>query len=298
VNLGPAVNSSDPYDQTPSLSADGSTLYFTSERPGDLGGGDIYQASIDRIVDLNGDGVVDGTEVCIMVDHWGEDFTLCDMGPMPWGDGVVDLEDLVVMAGYIGKDIEDPTLLAHWALDETEGPIAFDSAGENDGMLMGIPRWHPDGGCVDGALEFDGITSIVADFALSPSNGAFSALAWIKGGAPGQVIVSQQTGSNWLLCDPATGALMTKLKSTGRLSQPLASDVTITDGNWHRVGFTWDGCNRMLYVDSTLVAQDTQETLAGSQGEMVLGAGATMSPATFWTGLIDDVRIYNRAVRP
>ena len=28
------------------------------------------------------------------------------------------------------------------------------------------------------------------------------------------------------------------------------------------------------------------------------GAGRNMTPDTFWTGLIDDVRIYNRAVEP
>jgi len=27
------------------------------------------------------------------------------------------------------------------------------------------------------------------------------------------------------------------------------------------------------------------------------GAGKNLAPATFWSGLIDDVRIYNRAVR-
>jgi hypothetical protein len=30
----------------------------------------------------------------------------------------------------------------------------------------------------------------------------------------------------------------------------------------------------------------------------VIGCGATRTPETFWSGLIDDVRIYNRAVKP
>jgi len=32
-----------------------------------------------------------------MVDHWGEDYPLCDIGPMPWGDGIVVVQDLVVL---------------------------------------------------------------------------------------------------------------------------------------------------------------------------------------------------------
>ncbi len=38
--------------------------------------------------------------------------------------------------------------------------------------------------------------------------------------------------------------------------------------------------------------------LAGSTGSLFIGAGSTMSPASFWKGLIDDVRIYDRAVTP
>ena len=36
--------------------------------------------------------------------------------------------------------------------------------------------------------------------------------------------------------------------------------------------------------------------LAGSSGKILIGCG--MLPGTFFTGLIDDVRIYNRAVQP
>ena len=41
VNLGPVVNSSYP-ESAPDISADGLTLYFSSDRLGGLGGGDIY----------------------------------------------------------------------------------------------------------------------------------------------------------------------------------------------------------------------------------------------------------------
>jgi hypothetical protein len=48
----------------------------------------------ESIVDFNGDGIVDAADMCIMVDHWGTDNFLCDIGPMPSGDGVVNVEDL------------------------------------------------------------------------------------------------------------------------------------------------------------------------------------------------------------
>jgi len=105
VNLGAAVNT--PYiDRGASPSADGSTLYFCSNRPGGMGELlDLWQVSIDPVVDLNADGIVDSADMCIMVDHWGTDNQLCDIGPMPWGDGFVDIQDLIVLAEHLFEEV-------------------------------------------------------------------------------------------------------------------------------------------------------------------------------------------------
>ena len=107
VNLGSDINTSS-YDSTPRLSPDGSILYFTSSRPETVAiyqNTDIYQAPIIPIVDLNSDGIVDAEDMCIMVHHWGEDYSLCDIGPMPWGDGIVDVQDLIVLAEHLFEEI-------------------------------------------------------------------------------------------------------------------------------------------------------------------------------------------------
>ena len=104
VNLGPAVNSSSS-DFFPSISNDGSTLLFTSNRPGGIGWFDMWQVPIIPIVDFNGDGIVDSADMCIMVDYWGTDEPLCDIGPMPWGDGIVDVQDLIVLAEHLFEGI-------------------------------------------------------------------------------------------------------------------------------------------------------------------------------------------------
>ena len=103
VNLGPMVNSSFS-EGGPDISADGSTLYFNSDRPAGSGWG-LWQVSIDPVVDLNADGIVDSADMCIMVDHWGTDNRLCDIGPMPWGDGVVDVEDLIVLSEHLFEEV-------------------------------------------------------------------------------------------------------------------------------------------------------------------------------------------------
>ena len=91
---------------------------------------------------------------------------------------------------------------------------------------------------------------------------------------------------------------MTELKDSGRSAGPLMSHTIIADGNWHRIGFVWDGLNRTLYVDGIKVAQDTQNELLSSNNGLYIGCSKGMESETYWSGLIDDVRIYNRAVAP
>jgi hypothetical protein len=304
VNLGPHVNT--PKDEYgPTFSADGSTLYFTQgelahPQPNpNLATFDIWQAEVIPIVDFNGDGKVDGKDVLFMAQHWGEKQPLYDIGPTAFGDGVVDVQDLIVLAKYIGKEVHDPTLIAHWAFDETEGGAPRDSASGSEAIVNGGANWQPAGGKVGGALQFDGTNdSVTTGFVLSPAQGPFSVFAWLKGGAPGQVIVSQAGGANWLMVATAKGELMTELKQPGSRGKSLTSSAAITDGAWHRVGFVWDGTNRVLYMDDVEVATSTQAGLIDGTGGLNIGTGSTLAPGTFWSGLIDDVRIYNRVVKP
>jgi hypothetical protein len=252
--------------------------------------------------DFNGDGVINMKDLLKLIESWGQDDPTVDVAPLPFGDGIVDALDLELLMSYWEQPIDDPTLIAHWALDESEGIIAYDSAGVCDAYLMGDPIWQPDAGQVGGALMFDGVDDyVLAPLGLSPADGPFSVFGWIKGEVPGQVIISQSNGANWLMVDSDMGCLMTELMppAVGRFRpQALESESIITDGQWHRIGFVWDGLTRALYVDDILVAEDTQTNLQGSDNGLFIGTGKSMEPGTYWSGLIDDVRIYNRAVTP
>jgi hypothetical protein len=252
-----------------------------------------------RSPDFNGDGVVDLQDLVILIEYWGTNKPLVDIAPPPFGDSIVDAFDLELLMSYWEQPIDDPTLIAHWALDETEGDIAYDSAGVNNAALFGEPVWQPEDGQVDGALQLDGIDDCaIAGPVLNPPDGSFSVLAWIQGGAAGQAVISQLDGVNWLSVDPLLGCLMTELRESGRNGGPLQSGTIVTDGTWHRIGFVWDGLYRSLYVDDILIAEDTQQGLASSIGGLNIGCGTNSGVGTFWSGLIDDVRIYNRAVKP
>jgi len=310
TNLGQRCNTT--YGESaPSISADGLSLYFcdyNSSQPGWFGGIDLWQAPFIPIVDLNGDRVVDSADMCIMVDHWGEDYPLCDIGPTPLGDGIVDVKDLIVFAEYL---FEDYRLIAHWKLDDESGGTAHNSVNGNDDFIMGDPIWQPVDGKVGGALKFDGIDDYLSiPFLLNPAEGSFSIFAWINGGAPGQVIISQadttidtpvgpgtNPGSTWLGANPSDGRLMTGLMDI--YFGPLESELVITDGQWHHIGLVYDltAMKRHLYVDGAEVVVDAGY-VGGvqSSGGLYIGAGQDLGPVTFFSGLIDDVRIYDVAL--
>ncbi|MBC8468441.1 MAG: PD40 domain-containing protein [Planctomycetes bacterium] len=294
INLGPIINTDDL--DFADISPDGQTLYLSCwNRPGGYGLYDIWQTSIIPIVDFNGDGFVDSADMCIIVDHWGEDYSLCDIGPTPFGDGIVDVQDLIVLAEHLL-----PVFLAHWELDETEGGIARDSVGGHDGTLNGEPLWQPTGGRVGGALQLDGIDDYLSTpFIVDPAKGSLSVFAWIKDGALGQAIISQigGFGGTWLGTNLSEGKLITRLSDM--YFGTLDSESVITDGQWHHIGLVYDSdaFHRRLYVDGIEVAEDTT-VVAGipSDGGLYIGASKDLDAGSFFSGLIDDIRIYNVAL--
>ena len=192
----------------------------------------------------------------------------------------MDEQDLNLLAEYLLKELQP---VAHWKMDETEG------------------------GKVSGALQFDGRDDYVSTPSiLDPAKCSFSVFAWIKGGGPGQVVVSQrdaidgrntQTGSAWLWADSSYGRLITRLMHPP--FDPLLSEAVITDGQWHHVGLVYDleGLRRYLYVDGAQIAGDTNPVGGvGSNGGLYFGASKTLDTASFWSGLIDDVRIYDEVL--
>ena len=303
VNLGPTFNSS-RHETSARISADGLTLYFGSNRPGGYGSWNLWQVKILPVVDLNGDGKVDFKDFRKLAQYWGQNEPSCDIAPLPNGDGIVDIKDLNLFAEYLLKEFQP---VAHWDMDETEGTTAHDSIGSNNGTIYGNPVWQPTGGMVGGALQFDGTDDYVSTgFILDPAKGSFSAFAWIKGGAPGQVIISQtditvgrntQPGSAWLWADSSYGRLITRLMHPP--FDPLVSESVITDGQWHHIGlvYDFDGLKRGLYVDGAEVAKDTNP-VGGvySGGGLYFGSGKTLEAGSFFSGLIDDVRIYDEVL--
>jgi hypothetical protein len=243
--------------------------------------------------DLNDDWRVDARDFSILAERWHSEDTSADIAPATARDGYIGMDDLVLMCEYWQEVIpEMDDCVLHWKLDETEGDTASDSAEMNHGQVGG-PVWKPGEGVFGGALEFDGVDDYVLVYdVLDPGHGPFSVFVWIKGGGLDQAIVAQGT-SRWIGTD-VSGHLMTDIGDDSALVSP----TVVTDGEWHRVGMVWDGTYRKLYVDDVEVAGDTeQQTIQSSTSPLILGR-STAATIGVWSGLMDDFKVYDRAIVP
>jgi hypothetical protein len=202
-------------------------------------------------------------------------------------------------------------LIAHWRLDEASGSTALDSAGTSPGALVGGAAWRPAGGRIFGALEFDGNDDRVELGDLDVTDGTGIAIAfWFRADDFDQGFarfVSKATGFNeqehyWMVStvggEGGGGALRFRLRAGGSTTTLASQGGVITAGRWYHAAATYDGSRMRIYRDGQLVAEgpktgtvNVNPEVPAALGNQPLGAG----DAPF-DGLLDDVRIYNRAL--
>lgn len=188
------------------------------------------------------------------------------------------------------------SLVAWWKFDETNGAIAIDSAGGSNGTLLGTTLPTRVAGRLGNALQFDPAQSQYVSTPGVTIPGSFAISFWFKytGALCNAYIMSQygfkttfglySTGYHRLSFNPNSAAL-----STGVLSSAF-----VNDGNWHHAVGVQDNSKSLatLYLDGQACGTASFTHSSISNG---LSIGYSTSDGYF-TGLIDDVRIYNRAL--
>jgi hypothetical protein len=201
--------------------------------------------------------------------------------------------------------IADPNLVGLWTFDEGRGATAVDWSGHgNHGKLEGDPQWID--GYELGALELDGEDDVI-EVPLQPSvtfeqGDSFSALAWINTQAtpsPQDGIVGNYRASTtpfWLLIANEDGGATMYVRDVDRVhSTVIASPGKINDGNWHHLAGVRDQQTKRLslYIDGQLVVEDLDETENINSGQSIW-IGDHLN--RYYDGLIDEVRIYDKAL--
>ena len=188
-------------------------------------------------------------------------------------------------------------LVAHWMFDEGEGSVAYDAASTNHGTVHGA-TWITNG-LAGAALSFDGTDDFVAIERSSVFDlPSFSISAWIVPHSTQYfgVVVAKwwdyHNEHNYCLgWDRTSFRICTYIN--GSWAGP-ACELLLNE--WHHVVGTYDGAAVKLYLNGDLIGT-TAITGAPLIGQGVVGIGAQLPEIKrFFHGIIDDVRIYNRAL--
>lgn len=197
-----------------------------------------------------------------------------------------------------------PTPIAHWALDESSGTTAEDSIGTNDGTLTGNSvTWQSAGGRVDGALQFGGTYDYIVKTGATGlpalrSNLTISAWYYLTATPVnwGYVasLVNQGANAVTRLGIGNTGAVA--IGKYGASSGIINTAATPSLNAWHLYTYTFDGTTNRLYIDGVEVGSSTNLPDNATPDEVYIGNDGYQSDATQFTGKIDDVKIYDRAL--
>ena len=204
-------------------------------------------------------------------------------------------------------------LVAHLSFDESSGTTAADSSGnDNHGDVVGDAQWVA--GKVGGALAFDGVDDMVVvnqnsglPIYNNGTDNAYSGALWVKGGPQNDMRIFSEgsTSSNTPLLNLGTH---NSTSPTGQFAAYIRPDAGTTlnhplsqaepfDDTWHHIAWVDDDGTATLYVDGLLDAGDFSYT----RGTMALdttsiGGILRAAPSHWFTGQIDEVRIYSRTL--
>jgi sugar lactone lactonase YvrE len=204
-----------------------------------------------------------------------------------------------------------PGLAAYWNFDESAGTVAHDVLGVYNGALSASGAAFVPAGISGNALSLSRAANgfVTMGDVLPMTNTDFSVVAWVKVAAPdagadcNRVLLKQeggypngyalevngcvygQPGKAWFYDSDAPG-------------QEINSVTDVVDGQWHQIAGVYHlNSTKSIYVDGTLQASKASYPIVPNHGALVIGGGDVGgAPQGLFTGLIDDVQIYSRAL--
>jgi hypothetical protein len=182
--------------------------------------------------------------------------------------------------------------VGEWGFDERSGRRTADASGaDNGGRLSGPARTR---GRFGGGLSFDGRNDwvTVADDPSLDLTRAMTLEAWVRpraGGAAGVLVKERGRRLSYGLYSRPSGHVHTSAE------QALRGPRGLRRNRWSHLATTWDGRVLTVYVDGREVASHALTgTASTSTGPLRIGGNAIWPE--FFRGVIDEVRVYDRAL--
>jgi uncharacterized repeat protein (TIGR02543 family) len=199
-------------------------------------------------------------------------------------------------------DISDPNdaLVGYWKFDEGSGTTAQDASGNsNTATLVNGPVWTA--GRINGGLSFDGGNDAVqiGTSGLNTSSGAVALWAYAESFASSTKFLFGHATQPWanriqLYTDDTSGNLGLGLGDT----HSKATDIQQLAANtWYHIALTWNENEYVVYVDGIAKANGSYTGFSALESYADIGNNGDASDRSEgFDGVIDEVRIYNRAL--
>ena len=195
----------------------------------------------------------------------------------------------------------DRGLIAAFGFEELTGSNASDASGKSHvGTLSGASRTSA--GRFGRALSFDGVDDwvTVPDSAFLDATSALTMEAWVRPTALGgwrSVLLKETAGglAYSLYADDNAPWPATYINVGG--FQAVTGTAPVALNAWTHLAVTYDGATIALYVNGALAGSRSMSgPIATSAAPLRIGGNAVWGE--YFSGLIDEVRIYNRALSP
>jgi chitodextrinase len=196
-----------------------------------------------------------------------------------------------------------PGLVASYGFDEGAGTAAADSTGNSNHGTVNGPAWTI--GRFGQALSFDGTNDRVSvpDSATLDLTTGMTLEAWVKPTALGtawKTVLFKHRNSNatnmvYVLYGNRNTSVPNTEVTVGTSVRAANGSSQLPLNVWSHLASTYDGATLRLFVNGTQVGSlASTGNIATSTGDLWIGGNNVWSE--WFSGAIDEVRVYNRAL--
>lgn len=191
-----------------------------------------------------------------------------------------------------------PGLIGSWTFDEGAGEVARDSSGRNNhGTLVNGVAWVK--GRHGSALSFDGVDDHVTLSAEGiPAANAPQSLSWSQ-----RYVSTPRRLQHFItLSDAVPSSSVQPGFINGRIGVWkyggvfLVSALPPAENAWHAFAYAFDGTSHRFFVDGVLADTSVIPPNSAKPKKFEIGRWWEPHVAGYYSGMIDDLRIFERAL--
>ena len=207
---------------------------------------------------------------------------------------------------------DDPDLLVHLLLDDGASPATDSSGLNNNGTLLG-PVYQAESGDSSGSsLQFDGVDDLIDLGFLDVAGTGITMAAWFKADSfpentrDARIISkasSLATNDHIFMLGTVEAGSGTRLRARISIDGTARTLITASGddlalGQWYHAAATYDGERLRLYLNGEEVRSQAIVGAIDQDPNVPVAVGSHPGGARLFDGLIDDVRILQRAMDP